>query len=290
MFYLYKKYGLSFIIALILHATLFIILFTSIIFNSKMPYVVNKGPEKKIVNAVAINQQAVKDEILKLKAREALKRRAENGRINHLKMVAQTAKKRRQQEQKRLRNLQRKQLATQKLAQTKLAKLKKRQTLQQKQNEDAAKKYRAEQQRLTKLHKALTELKTKQRREQQKEDAKNLLQEQLKAEQQQLKSARAHYVQGVINKYNALILQAIRNNWLIPVNKNPDSQVQIQIRLGTNGTVLSANVIRPSEDSALDQSAITAIYKASPLPVPSDKDLFNRFKQFTITMTPKQVV
>lgn len=46
---------------------------------------------------------------------------------------------------------------------------------------------------------------------------------------------------------------------------------------------------RSSGDPLLDRSAQTAIYKASPLPVPTDSETFNLFRDISLTVRPEQV-
>jgi len=51
--------------------------------------------------------------------------------------------------------------------------------------------------------------------------------------------------------------------------------------------VLEVSLTRSSGDSILDRSAQSAIYKASPLPVPSDTDAFNVFRDISLTVRPE---
>ncbi len=61
------------------------------------------------------------------------------------------------------------------------------------------------------------------------------------------------------------------------------------IRLGPGGAVLNVQVSRSSGDPALDSSARAAVFKASPLPVPNDPDLFNQFREIRLTVKPEDV-
>jgi colicin import membrane protein len=47
--------------------------------------------------------------------------------------------------------------------------------------------------------------------------------------------------------------------------------------------------MRSSGDTLLDRSAQTAIFKASPLPVPSNVETFNLFRDISLTVRPEQV-
>jgi colicin import membrane protein len=58
--------------------------------------------------------------------------------------------------------------------------------------------------------------------------------------------------------------------------------------LMSDGTVIDAEVISSSGDEIFDRSAENAVNKASPLPVPKDKELFAReFRSFQFLFNPK---
>jgi colicin import membrane protein len=91
---------------------------------------------------------------------------------------------------------------------------------------------------------------------------------------------------GEVDKYKALILNAIRDQWILPENVNPDLSSQFVIRLAPTGAVLDVRLARSSGDIILDRSAQAAIYKASPLPVPHDAQVFNMFREISLTVRP----
>jgi len=130
-----------------------------------------------------------------------------------------------------------------------------------------------------KQQKAAQELKLAQQKE---------LESQMAAEQKELEAARTSQNQSEIEKYTALILHTMRQNWIMPDGINPEISCQLAIRLKADGTVVSVNVIRSSGNAALDNSARLAVFKSSPLPVPADKDLFNNtFREFNLTVSKK---
>ena len=62
----------------------------------------------------------------------------------------------------------------------------------------------------------------------------------------------------------------------------------IQVKLLPSGEVIEATVINSSGDVVFDRSAENAVNKASPLPVPQDKALFNdEFRTFTFVFKPE---
>ena len=119
-----------------------------------------------------------------------------------------------------------------------------------------------------------------------KDQAAKALQKQLLAEQ---KAAGAK-VQGEVNKYKALILQAISERWLVPPNVDKQLYTLLLIRLAPGGSVLDVQITRSSGVLALDRSARDAVYKASPLPVPDESSSFDQFRQFVLKVKPEDLV
>jgi colicin import membrane protein len=114
-----------------------------------------------------------------------------------------------------------------------------------------------------------------------------MMRQQIASEQQQLVLARQ--MQGIIDQYRARILMAIGNQWLIPEGADPTISCLFTIDLTPAGVVSHATLVRSSGNPALDRSAETAIYKASPLPVPQDPSAFAPFRHFTLKMTPQDI-
>lgn len=88
-----------------------------------------------------------------------------------------------------------------------------------------------------------------------------------------------------INRYKAMILQQIQQNWIVPVNVEQLS-CELQVELAPGGSVLRVTLLHSSGNEALDRSAIAAVNKASPLPVPKSTSDFDAFRNFTITVKP----
>lgn len=125
-------------------------------------------------------------------------------------------------------------------------------------------------------------------------NAKSLEQQmhqQIQQAQQQIASA-AHVQQtrGEVNKYKALILQIISQNWLVPPTVDKSLRAELLIRVAPGGVVLDVQVIKSSGDVSLDHSARAAVFKSSPLPVPADADAFDEFRQFVLRVKPEHVL
>ena len=114
---------------------------------------------------------------------------------------------------------------------------------------------------------------------------RNLLNEDIK-----LKGTQSRESQGIVNKYQALIQQAISEHWVIPPQANKKRYSVLLIRLAPGGVVLDVQVTRSSGDPALDNSARAAVFKASPLPVPSASADFEPFRQFNLKAKPENII
>lgn len=91
----------------------------------------------------------------------------------------------------------------------------------------------------------------------------------------------------------ASAIQAIRlkinRSWIRPMTTKHGLKCRVKVRLMADGTVIEAEVIASSGDEAFDTSAQNAVIQASPLPVPADKDVFDRnFRSFTFTFDPSR--
>ncbi len=98
------------------------------------------------------------------------------------------------------------------------------------------------------------------------------LQRQL-AEEEGLMQARGS---AAFNEYVALIQDQIERNWNRPPSARPGLQCNIRVSQSPNGVVLSAQVEQCNGDAAVKQSIEQAVLRASPLPLPTDRRLFER--------------
>jgi colicin import membrane protein len=84
------------------------------------------------------------------------------------------------------------------------------------------------------------------------------------------------------------IQQKVNRSWIRPVSAEAGLKCTIRVKLMSDGTVIDAEVISSSGDEIFDRSAENAVNKASPLPVPKDKELFAReFRAFEFLFNPK---
>ncbi len=313
---MYPSNRLPLILAITLHVLLFLILFWQ--FASPLSPSLQLQPDVDIIKAVAVNPTEVQrvthihaaslpkpqpaQEVATKPTQDvqqpAIAAPAQQAQQQAQQQAAQAAQQKAEQQaqQKQQQAQQKQQQAQQKLAQQEQEK-QQAAALQQQQASIAAQEkklaeQKAKQEQLKKQQQAKKEAEKKQQQKaaqelklaQQKE-----LDNQIAAEQKQLEAARTNQQQSEIEKYLALIQESLRPNWNVPDGVDPSLSCQITIHLGPDGTVLSAVITRSSGNVALDNSARTAVFKSSPLPIPSDPALVKQFRELNLTVSPKDM-
>ncbi len=79
-----------------------------------------------------------------------------------------------------------------------------------------------------------------------------------------------------MQQYMALIQQHVERRWIRPPSAREGLECEVKVVQAPGGAVLSAEVMRCNGDAAVRQSIETAVLRASPLPQPSDRRLFER--------------
>ena len=282
----YKK---PFVWALLFHIILIVLLGFELKLSHPNAFVLKQGTAPHVISAVQVNQKDVMKTIDALKAKERAKQQAE---LAHQKQRVEEALKMKQEKVEKeqdLLNLKKAQAAEQKrLDSLKAAALKEER--QAEIREKAQTLLKAKQLAETKA-KAQEALHAKQLAET-KAKAQEALKAKAAAEAREAAAlqARAAAMQGEVNKYKALIIQAISAQWILPPHVAQGLSCQFEIRLAPGGDVLSVQLMRSSGDPLLDRSAQTAIYKASPLPVPNDPKAFEMFRLVSLTVKPEGVL
>lgn len=265
------------------------------------------------IKAVSVDSQEVMQAVEQLKAVQQQKIHAEQMHQQQLLQAAKAAQLAREREQAKLAQLKSEALRVEKEQKKKLeaekqqiAELKKKQLELKKQQEEQARlaEKKLLEQKLAEKKLAEKKLAEKKLAEKKLAEQKSALaakqkealaqkQQALKAQQdaklaaeEALRSAR---VAGEVDRYKAMIIGAIGRQWILPENVGPGLSSQFRIHLAPNGVVLDVSLIRSSGDPILDRSAQSAIYKASPLPVPSDPSTFNLFREISLTVRPENV-
>ena len=117
------------------------------------------------------------------------------------------------------------------------------------------------------------------------ENAKTDAAAQAKVEAQK---AKAVAQQSEAEQTKLAIKQKVNRSWIRPVSTTAGLKCTIRVRVLSDGTVMDAKVISSSGDEDFDRSAENAVNKASPLPIPKDKELFAKeFRSFQFLFNPK---
>ncbi|EKD53881.1 MAG: TolA colicin import membrane protein [uncultured bacterium] len=253
------RYSKSFFFSILLHGMALFALIVSFDFNSAMPVLENSAKNTEIINARVVNTLPLPLKISPLPDKPLVTPAAVKP------LLLQPAK------EKSIAILNKKQKQQQnKIAEQLLSDIKK-ETNQRK--------------KITK-QKAIAAAFEKEM----KQLSARSLQQQTQQEKKHLSGARVQEVRGEVNKYKALILQTISQNWLIPKTVDKSLRTELLIRVAPGGMILTVEILKSSGDDILDRSARTAVLKSSPLPVPSDPDAFEIFRQFVLKVKPENIL
>ncbi len=122
--------------------------------------------------------------------------------------------------------------------------------------------------------------------------AESSLREQLAQEEQERAAATARAEQDAraqqeLARVEGLIRQKVERNWVRPAGWTQGMECVVRVRLIPTGEAVQATVVRSSGNPAFDRSVENAVYKASPLPLPEDKSLFEHFRELELRFRPE---
>ncbi len=81
---------------------------------------------------------------------------------------------------------------------------------------------------------------------------------------------------GELAVYMAQIRQKIERNWSAPASAGAELKCSVRVRQVPGGEVVGVTILSCNGDEAVRRSVEAAIYRSSPLPVPSNPNLFDR--------------
>ena len=81
---------------------------------------------------------------------------------------------------------------------------------------------------------------------------------------------------GALAIYVAQIRRQVERNWSAPASAGAELKCSVRVRQLPGGEVVGVNILNCNGDDAVKRSVEAAIYKSSPLPEPSDPNLFDR--------------
>ncbi|HAF43511.1 MAG TPA: cell envelope integrity protein TolA [Gallionellaceae bacterium] len=89
-----------------------------------------------------------------------------------------------------------------------------------------------------------------------------------------------------VGRYQDMIRAKIRRNIVMPPDVPESAKAEFKVTLLPGGDVLDVELLRSSGHTAYDNAAERAIYKAQPLPVPTNADLQKMFRELKLTIRP----
>lgn len=90
-----------------------------------------------------------------------------------------------------------------------------------------------------------------------------------------------------MGRYQDMIRSKIRHNIVMPPDVSPSAAAEFKVTLLPDGSVLDAVLLKSSGNAAYDEATERAIYKAQPLPIPTDPVLKQRFRELRLTIRPE---
>lgn len=303
----------SFLFSLALHAVVISALIIN--FDTVRTPVFKPRPVQNIVEAVTVDDQAVEQELQRLRELELEKQRAMEEKLKQLEQQAGAVEKRRRQEEQRQRE------AEQQRKEEERRSAAERQRIQEEQRRAEAKRQHTEERQ----HKAEAELerieedkrKAEAERQRIEEDKRKAEAERQRIEEDKRKAEAEHQrieeerrraeaerqrraeekkkkeAEAAQRKQRAQEQQAQDNIALqnivadiyraVAGNFNKTGlpkglECVLSVQTVPGGEVISVTINKPSGNEVFDRRAVTAVEKASPLPLPSDQAVFERLR------------
>lgn len=261
--------------AIVIHVLAFIAI--GISFKSSDPKI-SSVKQDKVIEAVAIDESKIQEEINKLKKADRRKKRDQK----RLQDKARKAKINRRKEEKKLQALKKKQKEQEVISKNKQTQENKRLAVLKEKRLEQERKEKETQKKLDKLENTRIERKAQLEKEE-KQRQEKIAQAKRAAEQKR----RAKFELGEVAKYKGLIRNQITRKWIFPASYQKGMKCKILVRLIPSGDVVSVRVIQSSGNSAFDRSVEMAVNKASPLPVPkASTGLFDKFREVELVFDP----
>ena len=242
----------------LIHIILFGLLFVSFHPNMKQIQSELKANPAHIIRATAISSETVEKLVEKKQQKKNAAAQAERDRKNRIREAAEKKKKAAQDKKRKKSDRDKKRKADAEKKRKTDAEIKRKADAEKKRKADAEIKRKAD-----------AELKRKAE-----------LQAQLNAKKA---AARGRQVLSEAQKYLALVKQKVYRNWIKP---NQSGICLLKIRLGPGGIVISVNDVSGLQE--ICRAAKAAVYKAEPLPVSSDPEVFKKMRIFELEFDPQE--
>ena len=170
-------------------------------------------------------------------------------------------------------------------------KKKKEEALKKKKAAEKKKKAEAEKKRKAAKKKKAAEKKKKEealKKKKAEAEKKRKATEKKAREAAEAQARREHDEHEAVSAFGALawaIQQQVSSNWSEPGDFSGMS-VSFLVKVDRDGNVISVTITKKSGDARLDESAENAIFKASPLPFPTEPRYYEYLKEFNFVFNP----
>jgi colicin import membrane protein len=282
-----------------------LLLLAVLVFSLDWETTVKPGAERKKapLQAVVVDASKLDAEIRRQKQLEEKKQREEQEKLERLEQRARELEEKSKQEEKRIADLKRKQeqdARRKKEEVKKQAEAKKKAETEKKRKAELAAKKKVEEEKKRKVEierKRKAEEKRKAEAEhKRKEEAKRKAEVERKrkeedarrkaAAQERMAAQRHSAMQSMINEYGQYIKQKVQRSWIRPPGSSSALSCTVEVRLIPSGEVIDTQIVRSSGNAAFDRSVESAVFKASPLPVPPDPEVMEQFRSLRFEFKP----
>ena len=286
----------AFVYSLALHVVVITALVVN--FDAERQPVFKPRPQENIVEAVTVDEKAVEEELQRLREQELEKQRAMEKKLKDLEQQASAVEKKRKEEEKK------KQAAERKRKEEENRKAEAERERKEEERRTATERERIKQEKL-KAQAELKRIKEKNRRaqaeqarieeEKRKAEAERKRKEEEKrkkeaeeAQRKQLAQEQQDQDKKTLQNIVAEIYQVVTGNFnKTGLPKGLECVLSVQTVPG--GEVISVTVNKSSGNEVFDRRAVTALEKASPLPLPADPATLDRLRlrKFNFRFKPK---
>jgi len=273
-------------IAVVLH----LIFFGALLFNWQMDkpdkIVLEQGD---VIQVSSVDANTYEAEIRKIEEKKRADERKKQQRIKQKKAAAKRKEqqriKKKQQEKKRKAEEKKKADAKKKEQKRKAEQLKEKQrkAVEKKEKDRQAAEIRKKE---AAEKKAVQEKKQQEAEQKRQAEQEKKRQAELKRQQQRDRAEWERKSKGIINRHAALIQRKIEQNWRQPLDVPSNLKCRINIILQPTGKVVSVRILDSSGSQPFDRSVETAVRKASPLPVPENREIFEQFRDLNLSFEP----
>lgn len=106
------------------------------------------------------------------------------------------------------------------------------------------------------------------------------------AEQERVRAETSAAMAAEVGRYQDMIRGKIRRNIVMPPDVPDNAQAEFKVTLLPGGMVLDVLLLKSSGNTAYDNAAERAVYKAQPLPLPGDPALQHLFRELRLNIRP----